>query len=133
MSLLTLFAKAGDACNPAGGGSFFGFPHWYEYLPGAQVLTDPSNPGSQLACTPRLDDFSNIWLIVAAVIEILLRVAALVAVAFVIYGGISYITSQGEPDATGRAKGTIVNALVGLAVAVMAAAIVAFIAGNLKS
>jgi hypothetical protein len=73
-----------------------------------------------------------VWLIVAAVIEIALRVAAIVAVVFVIYGGFSYVTSQGEPEATGRAKNTLVNALVGLAVSVMAAAIVAFIAKSIR-
>ena len=133
ITLIANFAKiAGTACDPGSSSSFFGFPHWYEYLPGVWTAINPTNPKSQLVCSPRLDDLTNAWLIVAAIIEILLRIAALVAVAFVIYGGINYVTSQGEPDATGRAKNTLVNALVGLAVSVMAAAIVAFIAGNIK-
>jgi hypothetical protein len=117
-ALLSLFA---DSCK---GGGFLGFPTWYEYLPGT---TDPNNG----LCTPQLNDLSNIWLVVAAVIEIMLRVAAIVAVAFIIYGSITYITSQGEPDSTKRAKDTIVNALVGLAIAVLAAAIIQFIAGSI--
>jgi hypothetical protein len=129
MSLLHFFAQAGDSCNFSGS-SFFGFPRWYEYLPGVQALVDPANPSSGTNCVPQLTNFNNIWLIVAAIIGILLRVAALAAVAFVIYGGISYITSQGDPEPTARAKGTLVNALVGLAIAVMAAAIVTFIAGR---
>ena len=99
--------------------AFLGFPTWYQYL---------QHPNGR----PQIQGLTDIWLIVAAVIEILLRVAAIVAVIFIIYGGFSYTTSQGDPEGTGRAKGTLVNALVGLAVAVMAAAIVSFIAKSIK-
>lgn len=98
--------------------AFLGFPTWYEYL---------DHPGGQ----PQIHGLGDIWLIVAAIIEILLRVAAIVAVIFIIYGGFSYTTSQGDPEGTGRAKSTLVNALIGLAVAVMAAAIVSFIAKSI--
>jgi hypothetical protein len=131
MNTLFFFAaQAGDNCDLSGHNGFFGFPRWYEYLPGVWSLTDPGNPHSGLNCSPQLTDLANIWLIAAAVIGILLRVAALAAVGFVIYGAIGYITSQGDPEPTARAKGTIVNAMVGLAIAVMAAAIVTFIAGR---
>ena len=99
--------------------AFLGFPTWQQYL-------------DHLGGQPRINGLTDIWLVVAAVIEILLRVAAIVAVAFIIYGGFSYTTSQGDPEATGRAKGTLVNALVGLAVAVMAAAVVSFIAKSIN-
>lgn len=133
INLLTFIGKVGDSCNDVtnGAGSFFGFPHWYEYLAGVEAWIDPSNPRAGTRCVPQLSNFSDIWLIAAAVIEILLRVAAIVAVMFVIYGGFNYMTSQGEPDATGRAKTTVVNALIGLAIAVSAAALVSFIAGRI--
>ncbi len=117
--LLAHFADVG--CK---GGSFLGFPTWYKYLPGT---TDPTTG----LCSPQLNRLSDVWLILAAVIEILLRVAAIVAVIFVIYGAIAYVVSQGEPDKTGKAKSTIVNALVGLAISVMAAAIVTFISRSI--
>lgn len=107
------------------GGGFLGLPTWYEYLSGT---TDSVTH----LCTPQISGLMDIWLIVAAVIDILLRIAALVAVAFVIYGGFSYITSQGEPDKTSQARGTIISALVGLVIAVMAAVIVGFIATSIK-
>ncbi len=106
-----------------GGGSFLGFPKWYKYLPAV--------PGSY-PCSPQVTSLTDIWLIVAAIIEILLRISALLAVVFVIYGGFSYTTSQGDPEATGRAKNTLVNALVGLAIAVTATAIVSFIAKSVS-
>lgn len=104
------------------GGSFLGFPTWYKYLPGH--IDDNGT------CSPELGSLSNVWLVVAALIEIMLRVAALLAVGLVIYGGISYMTSQGEPDKTAKARGTIINALVGLVIAVIAATTVGFIAGR---
>jgi ABC-type Fe3+ transport system permease subunit len=110
LPLLSHFA----ACQ---GGSFLGFPHWYEYL--------PCNGGA-----PGIRSINDIWLIVAAIIEIMLRIAGIVAVVLVIYGGIQYITSQGEPDKTTKARSTIINALTGLAIAILAASIVAFVAGR---
>ena len=104
------------------GGSFLGFPTWYEYLPSATV-------GG--TCSPQLTSLSDIWLIVAAVIEILLRVAALVAFGFVVYAGFLYLTSQGEPDKTVRARTGLIDALVGLVIAIMAAVVVGFIARSI--
>lgn len=108
-----------------GGGSFLGFPTWYHYL---NQVVDPATK----VCSPQIDKLTDIWLIVAAVIEILLRIGALVAVGFIIYGGFEYLTSQGEASQTAKAKDTIVNALIGLAISVMAATIVAFIAGSIQ-
>lgn len=116
--LLTFFGA-----DPCPGGNFLIFPKWYKYLPAA--------PNSH-PCTPALNNLNDVWLIVAAVIEILLRIAAIMAVIFVIYAGFSYTTSQGDPEGTSRAKGTLVNALVGLAIAVSAAAIVSFIAKSVS-
>lgn len=115
ISLLTNFAAACTKPN------FLGFPTWYEYL---KLNTD---------CTPALGNIADIWLIVAAVIEILLRVAALVAIIMVIYGGIEFITSQGEPEKSNKARGTVINALIGLVIAVVAATVVTFIAGSFNS
>jgi hypothetical protein len=61
----------------------------------------------------------------------LLRVAGLAAIFFIIYAGIQYVTSQGNPDAAAKAKDTIINALIGLAVAVVAVGIVSFIGSKL--
>jgi hypothetical protein len=77
--------------------------------------------------TSKLDE---VWLVGLAIFEDLLRVAGLAAVAFVIYGGFRYTTSQGSPEQTGAALATIIHALVGLAIAVIAATSIAFIASQ---
>lgn len=54
-------------------------------------------------------------------------VAGLVAVAFIIYGGIKYVISQGDPGKTRSATQTIVYAVVGLIVVLLAAAITSLV------
>ena len=93
-------------------------PTWYEFLP------------LNGSCQPALTSLSDIWLIVAAVIEILLRIATLAAVVFVMIGGIMFMTSQGSPEQTAKARSTIINALIGLLMSVSAALVVGFIAAS---
>jgi hypothetical protein len=121
LSSLSLFAAQGCKLT---GGSLFGFPHWYEYLDGIK--------DAQGNCIPHINGINDVWLIVAAVIEIMLRIGAILAVIMVIYAGFTYVTSQGDADKTGAAKKTIVNALVGLAISVLGASIITFIAGSIN-
>lgn len=109
----------------------YGFPTWYKYLQG---YVDPTVPDK---CTPfnqanfdltNLDSLAGIGL---AVIEILLRVAAIVAIGYIVYGGFQYLVSQGEPDRAASAKNTILNALIGLVIAIFANVIVVFIGTSL--
>jgi len=112
--LLTHFA----ACTADS--SFFSIPTWYKYLKPHDV---------QGVCTVTFVFPDSIPLVALAVVDILLRIAALIAVGFVIYGGIRYTTSQGEPQATASARETIIGALVGLVIATIASALISFI-GN---
>lgn len=108
--------------------SFLGLETWFHYLP-ASSFDDKCNITSFTA----LSEHSGILLIALAVLDDLIRIAALVSVGYVIYGGIQYVTSQGSPDATKKAQQTIVNAIIGVVIAVMAASVVAFIGNRLGS
>lgn len=110
--------------------NFLGFPTWYKYLnPGVR---DPDGGGPQPAsCTIDFDFPADIGKVLLALVEVLLRVAGLVAVGFVIWGGFKYILSQGNPENAKNARSTIVNALIGLAIAASATVIVNLVAGNL--
>ncbi|MDO5480056.1 MAG: pilin [Candidatus Saccharibacteria bacterium] len=55
----------------------------------------------------------------------------LVAVIFIVVGGVNYMTSQGDPGKTKKAKDTILYASIGLIIAVLAFAIVNFVIGNI--
>jgi len=125
MSLMTnkAFAAAQELCSDKGS-TFLGFPTWYKYLkPTFKAATDKTVSGCDLnAKMP--EDLGKIGL---ALVEILLRLGGLIAVAFVVYGGFKYITSQGEPDKTKNARQTIVNSMIGLVISIIATAAVAFI------
>ena len=119
MMFQALLSQLAVAC---GHGNFFGLPTWYMYLPG---VTDSSG-----ACVPQVTSLSDIWLIVAACLAILTRLAAVIAIGFVVFSGFTYLTSQGEPDKTAKARSALIDALVGLAISVMAAVIIGFVAGS---
>ena len=106
------------------GGNFLGLPTWWAYLPS---ITDPNTH----QCVPQVTGINDIWLIVAAVIELLLRLAGLIAVFMVIVGGVKYMTSEGSPEDTAKGRSTIIYSLVGLMISVSAALIVTFIAKRL--
>ena len=116
MTTIVQYFAAGACKTP----NFLSFPTWYQFLPTAKD------------CSPKIGSLTDIWLVVAAILDILLRVAALVAVGYVIYGGVKYTISQGNPDETTKARATILNALTGLFIAVTASAIVQFVAGRIS-
>lgn len=104
------------------GGSFFGFPKWYKYLDGQL---------DSVGCVPKLTGLSDIWLIGLAVLEMLLRLAAMAAIVYVIYGGIRFMTSRGNPDKLTSARIAVQDALIGLVITIVAIAIVSYFAGRL--
>ncbi len=60
-------------------------------------------------------------------INVVLSVVGVVAVVVIIIGGISFITSQGDASKVTKARNTILYGVVGLAVALLAYAIVNFV------
>ncbi len=109
-----------------------GLPSWYEYLDvGPKNGDDCAIIGPTVPADPTSIDWERaVPRVVMAVIQIMLRLAGLVAIGFTIYGGFRYILSQGEPEATKNAKGTIVGASIGLVIALFAATVVGFV-GNI--
>lgn len=126
--LLNIFSAIGQACNPTGG-DFFGLPTWYKYLNGVAEYSDPIGKTGE-KCVAKISSINDIWLIALAVTDILLRIAIIAAIIYVIIGGFKYITSRANPDKTATAKNTIVDGLVGLVIAVVATAVLSFIAGR---
>jgi len=119
-----LAATIGSTCNS---GYFFGLLPWYYYLPSSDL-----DAGT---CSIRnfhlLGSGSDIPLVLLAIVDDLLRIAGVVAIAFVIVGAIRYTTSQGNPDDTAKAQSTVINALIGLALASIAVGIVSFLGSQL--
>lgn len=118
--LFNLLALAPSGCEK----SFLTLITWYHYLPSSDFQNgcDIRNFSLFPNGSP-----SDIPLVLAAVIDDLLQIAGLVALAFVLVGAIKYTASQGSPDAAASAQSTIINALIGLALAVTGVAIINFI------
>lgn len=65
------------------------------------------------------------------VINILLTIIGIIAVIMIIIGGIKYVTSTGDSSSINSARETIIYALVGLGIAIMAYALVNFVIGRI--
>lgn len=61
------------------------------------------------------------------IVNILGIIAGVVSVIYLILGGINYVTSEGDPAKLKGAKSTITYAIAGLAVSILAPAIVGFV------
>lgn len=131
--LLTYVAGPAQ-CKPR---YFFGIPSWDTYLWEAgyvshNTVTKACEFNVQLVGGGGLD-FTAVSLIGLGILDIALRLAGLVAVGFIVYGGVQYVLSRGEPDRAKKAQGTIINAVIGLGVAVIAATVVSFIGNRIGS
>ena len=62
--------------------------------------------------------------IVLNILRAIIAVTGIIAVVFIVIGGINYMTSTGDPGKVEKAKKTIIYALIGLAVCALAIAIV---------
>lgn len=82
------------------------------------------SPGNLPHVSTGADTVSNILAITFVIVGAL-------ALLMVTISGLRYITSAGDPEKTAGAKSGIVYSLVGLVIAIMAEAIVAFIVGRL--
>ncbi len=64
--------------------------------------------------------------VVTGILNGVIGVLGLVAVAFIVVGGVNYMTSTGDPGKTKKAKDTILYACIGLIVCALSFAIVNF-------
>ena len=121
IAILSVLAPAtpvhADApCSPP---NFLGMPAWYR---GLQDKSDCSS-------IKETDIQTMILTIALNILQAAMVIVAYVAVGFIIKGGYMYMGSTGSPDAMAKAKNTIRDALIGLVIAISAAAIVDMVAG----
>jgi hypothetical protein len=87
----------------------------------ADCITDGVNKAGGTKKTTSLGD------IIQTIVDVLLFVLGAVAVIMIVIGGIRYTISQGDSTAVTAAKNTILYAVIGLVVALLAYAIVHFV------
>lgn len=113
---LFFLAATPATCNH----KFFFLPTWWEYL-----QLDSS-------CTVVSFTFPGDLLPVGlAIIDMLLRLAGLVAIISIIIAGVGYITAGGTVEKAASARRRMYNALMGLGVVAVASGFVAFIGNKL--
>jgi hypothetical protein len=128
-------------CNKVG---FLGLEPWYQYM--NKEFTDAyAAPSSQSdPCSVKCFNVfiqtvpndcgqtaSDIPAVLLAVIDDLLRISTMVAIGFVFYGAFQYVASQGNSEVTAQAQTTVINALIGVAIALIAVTAVSFIGDKL--
>lgn len=74
---------------------------------------------------------SSIFSIIKTIIQIMLIVAGIIAVIMIIIGGIRYMTSNGDQADVKAAKDTILYAIIGLIVCMIAFSVVTWVIGKL--
>lgn len=84
----------------------------------AQEIKDASG------CSGSKDDLSDS---IANILKAIIGFIGIIAVIFIVVGGINYMTSLGDPQKTLKARNTILYACIGLAICALAFAIVDFV------
>jgi multisubunit Na+/H+ antiporter MnhB subunit len=95
------------------------------------VLGDACKQNStSVICSQSKDAEKKTEKFVTDLIDLLLYAIGIISVIMIIIGGIRYTTSNGDSSQITGAKNTILYAVVGLIVAILAYAIVGFIVGK---
>lgn len=120
--LVPAYASAAGRCEkPAS--AFDLIPRWYKYL------------DSKLDASCNFtEDFKigDIWKIGLAVVEMLLRLAGIIAFGYTVFGGFKFVLSRGNPQEAAKARQTIIDAIIGMAIAMLATLLVAFVGRTLS-
>lgn len=111
-------AGGGGSCSGQGVAVFFGFQPW------DACLTHDKNGA------PIITSLSDVWTIALVVVSTILKLTGYIAVGFIVWGGVKYLKSQGEPGEVSQARLIIYNALLGLIICILSVAIIQYIAGT---
>lgn len=130
VAIFTALGYASPVAAACGDTYVLGIPAWYNHLPlqdknGACEVNMPVSNG-------RADVVKMAAIIGMNVVQALLVISAYFAVFYIIKGGFNYIYGSGSPESMQSAKNTIKNAVIGIIIAGMSAAIVNAVAGLIK-
>lgn len=107
-----------------------GIQPWFRGLaiaPGGKC--NIAGPGQTLDNGTKLDLQGYIWRIALNIIGIVLGIIGYIAFFFIIYGGFQFLTGGSNPGQIEKARKTILNAVIGLVIALSAVALVNLVFG----
>lgn len=125
LTLITMFSfsiatpvanTASAACNAPR--AILTFPAWQDGMPGT-------------CAKPEIRKLNDVWIVVLNLLEMLIQAAAYISAGFIVWGGFKYIKSQGDPGKISESKMAIINAIIGLVIALASVAIVDFVQGGI--
>lgn len=93
-------------------------------------LDTSSNSSSQSGCKTTTDAGDSFNAILTNVVNIFSVIVGIIAVIMIIVGGFKFITSGGQSEGVASARKTIMYALVGLVIVILAQVIVHFVIGR---
>ena len=103
-------------------------------VPGAVFAQSIAETGmSDFAAQAGFGGTSDIRLIIARLIRTVLSFGGVVLIGMIVYGGILWMISGGEQEKIKKARGVIVNAVIGLVIVLSAFAITQFVVSSLVS
>lgn len=106
--------------------TFFGIPAWYKGMQDSSCAFKAPETGGE-------PDAKKLVLRVALnVVQAGMVIVAYVTIFFLIKGGFNYLTSAGSSDGMAAAKKTIVNAIIGLVIAILSVSIINAISGMIN-
>lgn len=76
---------------------------------------------------------ADLGTVIETITNVLMFIIGAVAVIMIVIGGFMYVTSQGDSSKTTSAKNTILYAVIGLIVALLAYAVVRFVVGQFSA
>ena len=135
---MPVFAEGSVTEQCGESGKFFGLKSWYYYLlcdkDSNYKIIGISESNFKGETTNQDGTTSNnmvtaIWIIVLTVLNDLFFLAGLLAVVLIIYSGIQYITSNGNPGAAAKAKKSLTGTIIGLVIVLVAQVLVNTILG----
>ena len=88
------------------------------------------DPKGTAGCTDTTNSEQTINGTLKSVINILSFVVGIICVIMIIIGGLRYVTSGGDGTSTSSARNTVLYAVIGLVVVIMAQVIVKFVLGK---
>ncbi len=100
----------------------------------AQSQALPDKPGLTSLLTPfSFENFKNPSDFAISIITILVFVAGALAVAFLIYGGILYITAGGDAEKATKGKTAVINSVIGIIIVLLALIIINWVKNFVSS
>jgi len=114
------------------------FTNLVNYLAATPLATPAQNASNLisdsagLACGDACNKSLTLSGIVSNITTALVFIIGALSVLMIIVGGLRYVISGGDPKKTADAKNTILYAIVGVVVAIMAYAIIKFVTSTIK-